>query len=93
MTSINAVFYIIDGVSIAYRMLYLLPPNQAHNDIYVCVFVCAVSPSGRYIFCLKKVDTFKWTFVRVSKMNDVAHAQLIFQILTLRQYICIFIYT
>ena len=37
------------------------------------------SPSGRDILCLKKVDTFKRTPVRVSKINTVARAQLTFQ--------------
>ena len=43
------------------------------------------SPSGRDIFCLKNVDTFTRTSVRVSKMNAVAHAQLTFQMIILLQ--------
>ena len=39
--------------------------------------------AGRDIFCLKNVDTFARTPVRVSKMNAVARAQLPFQVLTL----------
>ena len=41
------------------------------------------SPSGRDIFCLKNFDTFTRIPVRVSKLNDVARAQLTFQMLTL----------
>ena len=41
------------------------------------------SPSNRDICCLKKFDTFTRTFVRVSKLNAVARAQLTFQIFTL----------
>ena len=41
------------------------------------------SPSGRDIFCLKKVGSFTRTPVRVTKMNVVSRAQLIFQMLTL----------
>ena len=37
----------------------------------------------RDIFCLKNFDTFSRTIVRVSKMNAVARAQLISQMLTL----------
>ena len=37
----------------------------------------------RDIFCLKNFGTFSRTPVRVSKMNAVARAQLIFQMLTL----------
>ena len=40
------------------------------------------SPSGRDIFCLKNIDTFKGTSFRVSEMSVVAHAQLTFQMLT-----------
>ena len=39
--------------------------------------------SGRDIFYLKNFDTFTRTSVRVSKMNVVARAQLIFQMITL----------
>ena len=39
------------------------------------------SPSGRDIFCLKNVDTFTKTPVRVSNMDAVARAQLTFQII------------
>ena len=41
------------------------------------------SSSGRNIFCLKNFDTFTRIFVRVSKMNAVARAQLTCQMLTL----------
>ena len=40
------------------------------------------SPSGRYIFCYKNVDTFTRTPVGVSKMNAVAHAQLTYQMIS-----------
>ena len=43
------------------------------------------SPSGRDAFCLKNFDTFTWTPIHVSKVNAVARAQLIFQMLTLLQ--------
>ena len=43
----------------------------------------ANAAAGRDIFCLKNVDTFTGTPVRVSKMNAVARAQLIFQMVTL----------
>ena len=42
-------------------------------------------------FCRRNFDTFTRISVRVSKMNDVARAQLTFQVLTLLQ-ICIHIY-
>ena len=43
------------------------------------------SPSGRDIFCVKIVDTFTRTSVRVSKMNVVARAEFIFQMLNILQ--------
>ena len=46
------------------------------------------SPSGGDIFCLKNVDPFTRTSVRVSKMNAVARARLTSQMLTfLRKYL------
>ena len=53
----------------------------------VCIFLgiyCRYSlqnQSGQDIFCLKNIDTFTWTPVRVSvsKINAVARAQLTFQ--------------
>ena len=41
------------------------------------------SPSGRDVFCLKNFDTFIRTPARVYKINAAAHAQLMFQKLTL----------
>ena len=40
------------------------------------------SPSGRDIFCLKNIDTFKGTSFRVSKVSTVVQAQLTLQLLT-----------
>ena len=43
------------------------------------------SPSGWDIFCLKNFDTFARTSVcKLKKMNDIACAQLAFQMLTLQ---------
>ena len=40
------------------------------------------SPSGQDIFCLKNLGTFTRKSIRVSEMNAVARAQLIFQMFT-----------